>query len=884
MSEDIRTRLRIDVEQGKATVREVADDFERIEPAAKKAGKAGEKAGKEMAMGLKEAQAESRRLEKTILQQEKLTQEWRKELIRVESAQKNVGKNKKEYFQLQSAAKRLNGAIKENVADIKGLRLDKRQVDGNIKDLKAQEKAFDKNTKSANGFFSRIEKGLNLVGIDISGVTNKFNEVNDVIGVSANESKGFASAQNAATSATSKTSKSLRVLRVALISTGIGAIVVAVGSLVAAFLSTQRGADALNRALAPLKATMQVLLGVLQDIATDIVDAFENPQQALKDLGQLILDNIINRFTAIPRFAIAAFETTIAGFEFLGAKIRQIVADIPALNNLFEIDTDKATKDAADALARVTNGLGDLASSQIQFSFGLDESQQKAFVDTIEGAFETGIEAGGRLKNISIELEELAIRRAKAEGALRNEYQKQREIASDVGATAKERADAADRAIAAQRKLFAFDEQRLNLEIEAQRIKNSLNDTSRADELALQELIAERTGLEADLGQRVLDIIRNKNTAQKQAAEQEKKRIADAAKLEEDRLKREQEINEIIAAKRLELTQVDANAYDIRRQQAEAYYAELLEREGVTAEQRAEIERLLSDELLAIKFDEKEERLRLEQELIDGIENLQLSSIEREIQAAESKYTRLFELARGNAEATKTLEEQLANDILKIQRRAEQEKIRIAAVTVQTTLQSLSTLTSAFAAASGEQAKDNQELALFQIGLNTATGIASAVAQGAAAGPPPANIIAIAAGIAAVLSGIAQARAALSERPSFYDGTEYVQRGNNPKGRDTIPAYLNEGEGVVTTEKNRKYKGLVRAINADQVREWAASHFFDSRLANMKVVHSVHNTSNNTSDWNDRRLHKELQKSNDIQSLMLAELSRARGYKVKRAG
>lgn len=108
-----------------------------------------------------------------------------------------------------------------------------------------------------------------------------------------------ATATTGATAATNASTGALGKLKIALISTGIGAIVVVIGLLIAAFLSTQRGADALTRRLEPLKAMFQGIIGVVQDLATDIVDAFKNPQQALKDLGKAILDNIVNRFTAV---------------------------------------------------------------------------------------------------------------------------------------------------------------------------------------------------------------------------------------------------------------------------------------------------------------------------------------------------------------------------------------------------------------------------------------------------------------------------------------------------------------------------------------------------------------------------------------------------------
>jgi hypothetical protein len=44
--------------------------------------------------------------------------------------------------------------------------------------------------------------------------------------------------------------------------------------------------------------------------------------------------------------------------------------------------------------------------------------------------------------------------------------------------------------------------------------------------------------------------------------------------------------------------------------------------------------------------------------------------------------------------------------------------------------------------------------------------------------------------------------------PSFFDGTDSLALGNNPKGRDTIKANLNEGERVVPTYINDQLKGI----------------------------------------------------------------------------
>ena len=91
----------------------------------------------------------------------------------------------------------------------------------------------------------------------------------------------------------------LKAFRVALLSTGIGAIVVALGALVTFLTSTQKGVNAVNKVLIPLRTIMQSLLGVVEDVGERIFDAFSNPKQAVSDLWEAIKTNLVNRVTAV---------------------------------------------------------------------------------------------------------------------------------------------------------------------------------------------------------------------------------------------------------------------------------------------------------------------------------------------------------------------------------------------------------------------------------------------------------------------------------------------------------------------------------------------------------------------------------------------------------
>lgn len=70
----------------------------------------------------------------------------------------------------------------------------------------------------------------------------------------------LATAQTAATAATGLGTVAMNIFKIALIGTGIGALIVALGSLIAYFTQTERGAEFVERAMAGIKAAFKVLI------------------------------------------------------------------------------------------------------------------------------------------------------------------------------------------------------------------------------------------------------------------------------------------------------------------------------------------------------------------------------------------------------------------------------------------------------------------------------------------------------------------------------------------------------------------------------------------------------------------------------------------------
>tara|TARA_R110000822_G_scaffold2241_7_gene10804 strand:- start:5193 stop:7121 length:1929 start_codon:yes stop_codon:yes gene_type:complete len=130
-------------------------------------------------------------------------------------------------------------------------------------------------------------------------------------------------------------------IKAGLISTGIGAFVVIIGSLISYFTNTKKGAEMLERALAGFGAAISVITDRVSALGGIIVDAFNNPKQAIADLWSAIKTNIINRFTGL----VDIFTST--------GKI---------LKAVFTLDFD-ALKD----------GLAEYAESIVQVATGVDD-------------------------------------------------------------------------------------------------------------------------------------------------------------------------------------------------------------------------------------------------------------------------------------------------------------------------------------------------------------------------------------------------------------------------------------------------------------------------------------------------------------------------------
>lgn len=303
------------------------------------------------------------------------------------------------------------------------------------------------------------------------------------------------------------TVKGMKSLKLAIAATGIGALVIAVASLATAFTSSREGAEKLRRILAVIGSVTDNLLDVVADLGEKIISAFENPQQALKDFGQAILDNIVNRFV---------------GFvEFLPEAVK-------AVQQALKGDFAEAATTAADAVAKVALGVEDYtekaaAAVQAAKDFGNQLADEAAQASVI---------ADKRNKALVLE-RELVTERAELESKIAELRLKSRQ---EEEFTAKERGQALRDAQALEDKLLDKELEVLTLRKDAQVEENKLARSSEQNLNKEAEAIANVSRLQAARLNQQRQTQRELNRINKEI-----ERDGKAKQAEENRLQKEEE-------------------------------------------------------------------------------------------------------------------------------------------------------------------------------------------------------------------------------------------------------------------------------------------------------------------------------------------------------
>ena len=397
------------------------------------------------------------------------------------SSQRELGKlinlQGKEIKTIEQGRNALSVISKEwaKQADLYGENSDQAQVLAKKKkDLTDQLKKEEKATGDTSRNVGNYAEGM---GEALRGTSFFGNEVQSVIGYlkgfipvittvkneafaagkqmiySARGTEGLSKAQKAATVTTNVLSGALKLFKVALIATGIGSILVLLGSLVAYFASTQKGIDKVNKVLVPLRVVFETLFGVLQDVGEALSGLFTS--DGIKQFGQLIEDLIVKKFEQAQKV--------------LGGIGKILTGDF---------------KNGFNAVKDVGKELVD------EVSAGYEKATEvaKRLGETVDEAYKRG----QKIQELNVDIEESENRLILLQSEANKNIKEANKIAEDRTKTQKEREAAAKRSVELSEDLLELQNDLLDKKIEVAKEENKNSDTSRQDIKELNELIAQK--------------------------------------------------------------------------------------------------------------------------------------------------------------------------------------------------------------------------------------------------------------------------------------------------------------------------------------------------------------------------------------------------------
>ena len=181
--------------------------------------------------------------------------------------------------------KQLKKTSKADLAGRKNLNDKIKVTKERLKDEKVALKDVNKEKKKAN----ETLKESTANSKDYSGV----------LGIIDQKTGGAISGFTKLTSSVGGATKGFNLMKVAIIGTGIGALLIALTSLSAAFTSSEEGQNKFAKIMAVIGSVVDNVVTLMSDLGLVIISAFENPQKAIEDFSKLIKDNIVNRFEGL---------------------------------------------------------------------------------------------------------------------------------------------------------------------------------------------------------------------------------------------------------------------------------------------------------------------------------------------------------------------------------------------------------------------------------------------------------------------------------------------------------------------------------------------------------------------------------------------------------
>lgn len=530
-----------------------------------------------------------------------------------------LARNKKEYIELSKAER-------ENI-DIGGKL--KQAIQAQTSELKEQEEAIGITARNVGNYKESVKEALAETDIfstalnanaDVAGIAGKAAATlsaiqktlkkivkeetkEEVINTVVKEENKNATvklsfAQRALNIVMGKGTKALKVFKTALAATGIGLIVLALGSLVALFTQTQSGVDSLGKKIRQVGAFISVLVGRLAQIGSGIIGLFSA-------MGSFLSGD----FKEAANKASSSVNKLTSSFDGFGKAVADAVEETGKLVDL-EIAFRKENRELQKSI--------ELLTTESERLTAISDDATRSFKER-EDAAESARKVQEKLGNASIKL-------AQTELDLLN---KQLEIDKQGG---RELTDIQlDEQLEAQKKLIEAEREALLISIDNEKTR--------------RELVQDRLERDLDI---LIDGFDNQKTINEQLIADDKKTFAERQKLFEETTRLANQSFESQKAILAELSKagidvdelLGLDAVELNKRIRALEQSEIIE--GRTLEVIRE-RRIVLQDLAVIEKELNELRLASEKRLQTAIANIRAENLEDEQASLEQLEILRFE-------------------------------------------------------------------------------------------------------------------------------------------------------------------------------------------------------------------------------------------------
>lgn len=785
---------------------------------------------------------EIRNNNKSIEDQEGSLQSMRAELSRLNKVYVNLSQIERESAKgrdLQKKIKTLNDEIKVTEQGLGDFR---RSVGGYEEAIKV--------AANETGIFSKVNSSLKSV---ITPFQPLYKKVRQEVGLLTVDYKlnsaattQMSGAQKAAAVSSNLLSAGLKILKIALISTGIGAIVVVLGSLVAYLTKTQKGTEFLSNAMAGLGAAINVIIDRVAKFGGALVKVFSGD---FKGAAQDMKATFAGIGDELQREIKLAYELNNISQQL---EKQEVMLNMQRAASRKEIErlkmiSDDTTKSAKERIAAAKQASEmeqadmkqqiELGEKKLANILGQKEVTQEVR-DMLDAVSKGAMSADDAISQLGLsestvsDLKDFADLFQNVVDKQRDSYTKQIELQNKTNSIAKE----SSRKILETKKA----QQAKELELIRQAEDTALSLVKEGIEKQRQTINLQYDRQIEDL-KRKLSSEKNLTDAAKKALNDsivlaEQKRDADLKKLSDESIqaliKKETERIQLQLDSVKEGTSQEHNLrLSLIEQNRQAELAANLQLAEDLRQSEADINaaynKQITDENEAFRkeqFDRQSEYIRLEWEnkILRAKEGT-LQEYDLKLQQAQAEYDVLVNMDAATKAAL--YESDAAYENAKLQgekniQNAIKARINAENEAVLAQMAAVTTITDAFSSMLDSFAEDNEALAafaktvaLFNIGLSTAEAISKGVAA-AQSVPFPGNIAAIATTIASVMANIAKAKQLVSKEknPKFGGGGD-VSGPSHASGGVTIE--MEGGEGIINKHSmsNPLLRSIASAVN-----------------------------------------------------------------------